>query len=51
MLESVKSSYYIHAFSYAHFGKLQMIIKISGWSVKNQFALIFNALANNIFPF
>ena len=31
-------------------GKLQIILKISSWSVKNQFLMIFDALANNIFP-
>ena len=50
MLYSFKCSYFIHALSCAHFGKLQIILKISGSSVKNQFVLIFEALANNIFP-
>ena len=40
----------MHAPSCAHFDKLEIILKISGWSVKNQFAMIFDALANNIFP-
>ena len=47
---SVKGSYYIHALSCVHFGKLQTITKISCWSVKNQFLMIFDALANYIFP-
>ena len=50
MLYSVKCSYYIHALSSSHFGKLQIILKILGWSVKNQFRMTFDALANNIFP-
>ena len=42
--------YYIHAFSCTHFGKLQIILKTSGCSVKNQFFMVFDAIANNIFP-
>ena len=46
---SLKCSYYAHALSCAHFGKLQIIYKKSGWRVKNQVLMIFDALVN-IFP-
>ena len=29
---------------------LEIVLKISGLGVKNQFLMIFDALANNIFP-
>ena len=32
------------------YGKLQIILKKSGWSVNNQFLMIFHAPPNNIFP-
>ena len=44
------SALYIQALSCAHVGKLQISLKISAWSVKNQFDIIFDALANNIYP-
>ena len=46
ILRSIKCSYYVHAFSCGYFGKLQIILKISGRSVKSQFLMIFDALAN-----
>ena len=46
---SLKCSYYAHALSCAHFGKLQIIYKKSGWRVKNKVLMIFDALVN-IFP-
>ena len=47
---SIKCSYYIHALSFAHFGKLEIVLKISGSGAKNQFLMIFDTLSNNIFP-
>ena len=47
----IASSAHIHALSCdAHFRKLQIIQRISDSSVKNQFLIIFDALANKIFP-
>ena len=44
------SAYCIHALSWAHFGKLQMVeVLRNSWSVKNQFVIVFDPLANNIF--
>ena len=46
----IASSAHVHALSCAHFRKLQIIQRISDSSVKNQFLIIFDALANKIFP-
>ena len=46
----IVSSVHTHALSCAHFRKLQIIQRISDSSVKNEFLIIFDALANKIFP-
>ena len=46
----IVSSVHTHALSCAHIRKLQIIQRISDSSVKNEFLIIFDALANKIFP-